>query len=80
MIKARKMSGRPMTKVDQLADRSMIKERGMLNKLVDKPMLMDKKHMIKVNRLIRLLNSGVNRLNERPPNMAGLLMIRAKKT
>ena len=73
-----------MTKVDLLADRSMIKERGMSNKLVAKPMLMDKKHTIKANRLIRLLkdllNSGVNRLNERPPNMAGLLMIRAKKT
>ena len=83
MMKARRMSGRPMTKVDQLVDRSMIKERGMSNKLVAKPMLMDKKHTIKANRLIRLLkdllNSGVNKLSERPLTMAGRLMIKAEK-
>ena len=82
-MKAIRISDRPMNKVNQLADKSMIKERGMSNKLVAKPMLMDKKHTIKANRLIRLLkdllNSGVNKLKEKHPTMAGRLMIKAEK-
>ena len=85
MMKARKMSGRLMTKARQLLDRLkkmldlmvdqlMIKERGMLNKPVVKPMLTDSKLMIKARELIKLLKDLLNSWASKPMIKAGRIL------
>ena len=95
MMRVRRMSERPMTKVGQLlnrlkrmflltVDQLMIKARETLNKLVVKPMLMDKKHTIKARELIKplrdLLNSGVSKLKRKLKTGDSKPMTKAKKT
>ena len=95
MMRVRRMSERPMTKVGQLlnrlkrmflltVDQLMIKARETLNKLVVKPMLMDKKHTTKARELIKLLrdllNSGVSKLKRKLKTGDSKPMTKAKKT
>ena len=94
MMRVRRMSERPMTKVGQLLDRLkrmflltvdqlMIKAREMSNKPVVKPTLMDKKHTIKARELIKLLrdllNSGVSKLKGKLKTGASKPMTKARK-